>query len=366
MKCYIGTYYKYDNYGTRLQNYALSEVLKNQNIIPITIYLDETSEKEKAKKMIKKILLSLPVISQKQKKLLNINKKEKKFKEFNKKLNLIPYKLSQLENIDFNESFCIAGSDQIWSPTHLINNLNDKHLFFLDFVSKEKRFAYAPSFGVDEIPKELHELYKKSLNDFNKISIREEKGKKIILDLINLDVPVVPDPVFLLTKEEWKKSINNIKTHNKKPYILTYFLSKPNDKLMDEIKNVCNINDYNHINISGNHFNDFDIIPAPDEFVKLIDEALFVFTDSFHASAFSIIMETNFAVMKRTDVSQFSRIETLLKKYKAEKCYIDANNRKTVDLLIQDKYLIDREQLSFQRQIGLEFINQIICEVKGD
>lgn len=367
MKCYIATYYKYDNYGTRLQNYALSKILKNQNIEPVTIYLEQPSKKIEVKKIIKKIILNLPIIMEKQKVLVNVIKKEEIFGEFNKKLNLMNFEPKQLRNINFSDSFCIAGSDQIWSPNHLKNNIQDMDLFFLKFAPKEKKFAYAPSFGVNEIPKELREVYRKNLSEFNGISVREEKGKKIILDLLNIDVPIVPDPVFLLTKEEWEELINSKNLFNvDKPYILTYFLSKPNEELMKEIKNVCETNNYNHINISGNHFNEFDIIPAPDGFVRLIDEASFVFTDSFHASAFSIIMDTNFAVMKRTDVNQFSRIETLLKKYKAENCYIDVNNREKVDLLIQKKYYIDREQLLIEREKGLEYINNIICKGKGE
>lgn len=367
MKCYIATYYKYDNYGTRLQNYALSKVLKNRNIEPITIYLKETSNKVNLKKILKKIILKLPVITETQKVLLNVEKKDKKFKEFNKKLNLKKFESSQLRNINFSYSFCIAGSDQIWSPNHLKNNKEDIDLFFLNFAPKEKRFAYAPSFGVNEIPNELQEIYIKNLNEFNEISIREEKGKEIILDLLNINVPIVPDPVFLLTKEEWQELINcNNLFDIDKPYILTYFLSRPDERLINEIKNVCQTNDYCHVNVSGNHFSELDIIPAPDEFIKLIDKALFVFTDSFHASAFSIIMNTNFSVVKRTDVDQFSRIETLLNKYKAEECYIDLNNREKVESLIHKSFCIDYERLLYEREKGLEYINRIISKGKGE
>lgn len=57
MKCYIATYYKYDNYGTRLQNYALCQVLKDYNITPITLYLkDKRNIKNNVKNIMKNLL----------------------------------------------------------------------------------------------------------------------------------------------------------------------------------------------------------------------------------------------------------------------------------------------------------------------
>lgn len=364
MKCYIGTYYKYNNYGTRLQNFALSSVLKSNDIEPVTIYLkDSLSFKMILKKIAKQLYVYLPVFSEKKKILLNETKKNKIFNEFNKNLNLLQIKSNDLNNLEMTNSFCIAGSDQIWSPTHLKNNMQDINLFFFDFAPYEKRFAFAPSFGVDEIPKELRELYTKKLNGFKKLSVRENKGKEIILSLINKDVPIMPDPVFLLTKEEWKQSISYNNNFNiKKPYLLTYFLGVPNDDVIKEIKKVCEIYNYQHINISGNHYNEFDIIPNPIEFVGLIDEADFVITDSFHASAFSIIMETNFVVLKRTDVKQFSRIETLLKKYNAETCYMELKDISNLRNQILKTSHINREKLYLERERGLKFISEIIKE----
>ena len=55
--------------------------------------------------------------------------------------------------------------------------------------------------------------------------------------------------------------------------------------------------------------------PTPLEFVKLIDEAEYVVTDSFHGVAFSILMNTNFYVVKReymVEDGQQTRIDLIL------------------------------------------------------
>ena len=70
----------------------------------------------------------------------------------------------------------VCGSDQIWSAA----GANVEPLYFLRFVPREKRVAYAPSFGSSTVPSYNRNLLKKYLEDIPKISIREEQGAKII------------------------------------------------------------------------------------------------------------------------------------------------------------------------------------------
>ena len=58
---------------------------------------------------------------------------------------------------------------------------------------------------------------------------------------------------------------------------------------------------------------------GPFEFLKLLSGAKYVFTDSFHATSFSIILEKQFYVFERFDprgrYSQNSRVNSLLEEY---------------------------------------------------
>lgn len=56
----------------------------------------------------------------------------------------------------------IVGSDQVWNP-YWQGSLDE---FFLTFVPKSKRVAYAPSIGVSEIPNEQKAALRKDLMDF--------------------------------------------------------------------------------------------------------------------------------------------------------------------------------------------------------
>lgn len=361
MKVYIATYYKYNNYGTRLQNFALCQVLKQYHCEPKTIYLK--SLKEKRNNILKNILVRLPVKSNKREIWINDLKKEKKFREFNKNLNFLNISYKKLCKTDFSNAIAIAGSDQIWSPAHLEKNPEDLKLFFLQFIQREKRYAYAPSFGVSSLSEKESELYKENLNEFNEITVREEAGQKIIKNTINKNVLLMPDPVFLLSKEEWKNFCSTEQINNN--YVVTYFLGEMNNSLEEKIRRYAEKNKCKVYNISGNKFSKNSILASPLEFVNLIANANAVFTDSFHATAFSLIMETPFLVFKRSDVKQFSRIETLLNKYGCQESKIEnieeiqneANLKPSIDNL-------NVEIIEMDRKYGKSYIEKLIKDNK--
>lgn len=364
MKCYILTYYQYDNYGTRLQNYALKSVLETLNINTYTIYLKNF--KSIISNVLKDCISYLPCVTTKQKLWINNRKKRKIFEKFNKSLNFYEINFNNLKKINDNNSIFIVGSDQVWSPNHLMKVKYATDLYFLTFVTNNNKYAYAPSFGTDNIPENMKEIYESNIKSFSKISVREEAGQRILNDLLIPNVEIMPDPVFLLTKNDWEKSINN-NVKIKEKYILTYFLGKIDDDRNKEFINLANKMNCKIVNICGNYYNDKDYLPSPDEFINLINNAEIVFTDSFHAAAFSIIMNTEFFVIKRNDVKQFSRLETLLKKYCLENCIINDNYQiKNVIKTSINKDKIN-ERLIAERNKGMKFLQQIIdCNKKGD
>lgn len=347
MKIFISTYYKYNNYGTRLQNYALQTALESnlENTEVKTIYLK--NKKDSIRNLIKKICASLKSSWK------NDIQKEKAFNVFNQKIHFLKTTNKKLNLLDREDSIFIAGSDQIWSPTHLENNPNDIDLFLLKFVQKGKKISYAPSFGVEQLPTNLINLYKNGLEDFNHLSIREFTGEKILKQNFNLNAKIVPDPVFLLTQEEWLKIAKRPKQDS---YAILYMLGKKNTVFTQSVKEYCNKNNLKIITIAGNDINRNEITATPEEFIGLIKNAEVVFTDSFHACSFSIIFNKKFCVIKRTDVEQFSRIETLLKKYSCEKA-IHAANDKITPFKKDNSDIMEKE-----RKIGLQYLEGAISK----
>jgi len=305
----------------------------------------------------------LPPICDKQRLWKNNRIKKKVFFNFNKKLYIQTIDYKNIRKLDFCDAIAIAGSDQIWSPIHIIRKPKEAKLYFLRFIPKEKRYTYAPSFGVEYIPKELTKMYKKYICDFKQLSIREISGQKLIKDLTGLDAIVLPDPTFLLNKNEWiKESGIYVYKSIKYKYILTYFLSEKSKVLWNNINRFAQKKGFKIICVAGNKYIKGNIIPTPDEFINLINNAEAIFTDSFHGSVFSIIMETPFIVFKRSDVDQLSRINMLLNKYKMTEAFLDNENLKVNynEIFKKEDFTQAKKVIKTERQKALDYLKQII------
>lgn len=188
----------------------------------------------------------------------------------------------------------IAGSDQIWNP--VLENGKDP-AFFLDFVPDDKRkIAYAASFSVDNIPVELKKQVAFYLKRFDAISVRESSAVTIVHDLGINNVEHVLDPVFLLDRCQWKQII---KRKQKEKYVLVYDFDKnPYIKqcaINFAKQNNCKVYSVLKSDYADKSFHNY----GPDEFVGLVAGAECVVSNSFHATAFSIIFHTPFYVFNR-------------------------------------------------------------------
>lgn len=191
-----------NNYGNRLQNYALQEYLKKMNCHVVTLKNDKYFNHKV--NITKQINFLLRYFKNKIKSSFEIKKGRKEnFKEFNKHI-VFNKKLITTHNQEINQEYdyFIVGSDQVWKPNYL--RLSDIDL--LAFADNDKRISYAASFGVNKVSKEYENKIKKEIPKFKKISVREEEGKHIIELLTKReDVEVLIDPTMLLTDKEWDK-----------------------------------------------------------------------------------------------------------------------------------------------------------------
>lgn len=263
-----------------------------------------------------------------------------------------------LSGINEKYDIFVAGSDQIWNPN--FSFVGD--LEYLTFASKEKRFAYAASFGVDILSSDSKECCAKMLNDMNLISVREKSGAAIVEELTNKKVQVVVDPTMLLKKEEWEKveKAPNINKINGK-YILLYFLGGTSVAVKDILKNIgenCEV-----INIMDQDSNGNELPVGPAEFVWLIHHAECVITDSFHGSVFSILMHTPFINVERelnkADGDMNTRLESLLEMFSLERCRYVGEKTDYKQILEMDFEDVDKE-LNRQREMAEKFLDKIL------
>lgn len=225
----------------------------------------------------------------------------------------------QLKKAAGKYSMAVLGSDQVWNP---INSGSD--FYTLNWLnSGTKRVAYAPSFGVAEVPALLKDFYKKFLGKFDHISVREKRGAVIVKQLTGKKVPVVCDPTLLFKAEEWD-DIQPEKPVAEGKYIFCYFLGnrrEPRECVLKLAEKtglpIVMMPFFGEISEYDNKLNaKFVDNPDPSHFVSAIKNAEYVCTDSYHGTVFSIIYRKNVMVFRRhsADSSKdtFSRLESLL------------------------------------------------------
>lgn len=321
----IITLHGYENYGNKLQNYALQEVIKSLGFTAQTVVIRDTQTNDK--KYMRKFKTAMKMSFKELYKNITTRINRRKFYYANKALidkrtncfkdfsqiylteKFYSNENSELEKVNSEYDFFITGSDQVWNPLYI----NKAPIYFLTFTNKSKRIAYAPSFGRSDIALEHEDRYKKWISDMARLSVREESGANIIKKLTGRDATILVDPTLMLSKKQWLLISKETPNKPKDGYILTYFLGGTSKENEMHIKAIAKQNNLKIVNMAD--LKDEETYKTgPGEFIDYINSASVFFTDSFHGVVFSILMETPFVVYERISksASMYSRIETLL------------------------------------------------------
>ncbi|TYP69131.1 polysaccharide pyruvyl transferase family protein [Paenibacillus methanolicus] len=316
----------YNNYGNRLQNLAVQEVLRSlgctaETVVNNTPYNFRNVEE----KTLLRRLGALGKMAPKEV-ILKVNRyiARKKFGKYtaeriaafrgftNSYITETEFKISEghvpSTLADQYDSF-VTGSDQVWNPIYRQGSSID----FIAFAPSSKRVAYAPSFGVSEIPSEYNEMYKRWLSEMGRLSVREEAGATLIKKLTGKDAVVLVDPTLMLTREKWLRFSKEAANKPKGKYLLTYFLGKQSAETLSAIQAIAKEHELKIISLADTA----DLgtyVTGPSEFIDYIRSSTAFFTDSFHGAVFSILFEKSFTVFGRAGMN--SRMETLLSTFK--------------------------------------------------
>lgn len=307
MKIGTITYHRARNYGSVLQTYALSKYLRYQghDVETIDFFTNDQSNMYKKYEQIKLNKSGIMSIARNLQTLLyskQFDEKNKKFNDFIlQNIPLTPFSSHSSEDLkkkNLSDQFdlFICGSDQIWNT-----NCGDfAQAYLLDFVTdKSKCCAYAPSIGITKVEKQSEELFKKYLVHFKKLSVREHNSSVYLENLIHRKVATVLDPVFLLDCREWGAIAAPLDIKGR--FIFGYYIGdisgmrKYGEYLARAIQGNVVVVNKNLRDICINH----KIVKyetGPEEFLWLIKNAELVCTNSFHAVAFSLIMNKKFWV----------------------------------------------------------------------
>lgn len=351
-------YHQSINYGGLLQAYALCHFINSlDGFCAEQISYSSSSQRINAKRINKLKNISVADLIQKCFSLVE-NKTNRIITRvlISKKLNIraasiadfrnsIPYskQIYSKENISDREyDIIVAGSDRIWNPENVTSP------YFLDFVKGKKKISYAASLTTNTFTKSQISFLQKTLHDFYAISVREKDSAKILSSITEKNVKWVCDPVLLLDRSQWDRVCTKRKEND--DYIFCYFLGKDsiNRKLVAQFAKKNNLKIVT-IPFANNQFCKSDIYfgdnqlfeLSPQDFLSYIKHAKYVFTDSFHATMFSIIFNKQFFALARNEMKgSGSRIESI-----------------TTFLEIENHFCSTKEQLSSSYLLNLTDID---------
>ena len=305
----------YSNYGNRLQNFALKELLSEYGAVT-TVFHDAYPVRRRLG-MLKRAAGGMASF---QVKLETIRRK--KLKDFTRKY--VPdttvsiNRYTGLHPSNWQSDYYVLGSDQVWNYL-AVPTIKDYKIRFAAFANEGSRvISYAASFGRSGIAEQSADVIRGLSGRVEAISVREDIGKKLIKDITGREATVVLDPTLMIDSEKWSELAASAHI-DMSPYVLTYFLGPVEDRWNEWITDYAAANHLNVIDIMSGYDGDAFSV---EEFVRLFRDAEWVFTDSYHACCFSIQFKTPFTVLNRlgvsSELSMNSRIETLFRLFQLE------------------------------------------------
>ena len=316
MKIGILTFHRACNYGAVLQCFALQEVLKRLgHDVHVIDYAQKTIDRDYYVIYWRQLLSHLYHLHIRSvvRCIMNVPsalRKKLLFKRFvNKYLNTTKKYSSEYIPSDFDAY--IIGSDQLWN-TNLTAGLDSVYTGLFKRKLGSKLYTYAVSTNVEVVDNIPSEKWKKILNGFNAVSVREPEVAKLLSKKTSINVCVDSDPTLITDSGIWEPLIND--KYKNRRYVLLYEIwarTKSQGKsLYSHAKQLAEKLNIELIDLS-------DYKAQVDDFVSAFKYAEVVITSSFHGTAFALIFQRPFYVYKMND-SMDGRYVDLLSYLKAE------------------------------------------------
>lgn len=317
MKIGILTFHNSDNYGSVLQNYALQQYLmvhynisvEDINFLPpnselVNGYFEKVTS---ARKLIKNFV-KISGYQQFKKRQSDFANFRRKYLRISKKV----YSENNANDIANDYSLVICGSDQIWNTACQ----DFSWAYYLRNIPVKRKISYGCSMGACDFSENDWSVIKPSLSEFDCISVREQNAVVKILSNTGIVCSCVPDPTFLISKQNYEKAANDrIITGD---FIFIYMINMDPDamKLASDIVSMLDKPAYTIISCKDSFkwksYKNIKFVEdnSPEAFLSYIRDACIVLTNSFHGTAFSLIFHKNFYTIGA--LKNDSRISTIL------------------------------------------------------
>lgn len=365
-----------NNYGQILQGVALQYVLRKMGFTPQTLrynvdYLSEENRKRLNSKCYRLCKLFTDEVSffahikrffakKNTKTEILAFKVDRHFDDFKKRnLNLSLEEFNEYDDfaeISKNAYAAIVGSDQVWNYVPIGER---RKIFLLDFVKFPcKKLSYAASFGRSKFANRKEEKeYAKSFESFDAISVREASGMAMCSSVLRPDAMLLPDPTFLLDKQQWLSLCKHSNIVKKEKIVFVYTLVA-NDERIHQYVDYYGMIGCKIIYVSSSSLKDTyeNTYASIDDWLYYISIADVVVTNSFHGLAFSLNFNTTPICLSRGNDLQKgmnSRIYSILSKLNMLHLFKSSFDRQYADEILKS-------------EINWESVNEKIDKMKNE
>lgn len=240
----------------------------------------------------------------------------------------------------------VSGSDQIWG------GLNPK-AFLVFAPDSSKKIAIAPSTGGYKFSKTQLLDIQRHLSSYSFITVREQSGVELCMNVGLTNAKLLLDPVFLLKAEDYSKIADN--KNESKPYIFLYLVGAEVNLDINKVASFANERNLKlrYVASQGRH-DDFEKEWATvPQWLSLIKNADYVITNSFHGASFSIIFQKQFLVLPIIGIMERmnTRIYSIMDLFGLSERILNTDNlelllkrvdyAKTNKLIAENKLLLD-------------------------
>lgn len=182
-----------------------------------------------------------------------------------------------------------------------------------DQIKAEKKITYAISGYIKNFTEEADTLFKKNLNKFDAISVREDSMKKYIAGFTDQDITHTCDPTFLLDIDDYSQIMSERVVGQEYAIIYNRQLGRKLFEVAETVHKKTALDTYVLKGDGGLYDLRDNMIRkdiGPREFLSLIRYSSYVLAASFHAVAFSIIFRKQFHTIIKNGAE---RAESLLR-----------------------------------------------------
>ena len=318
----ILTFLHNENYGSSLQAYALQRAVREAGFE--CEHLDYRPDKaEKVRNLLRSGNSPKLILDGLRKRGVRAEQEEARQKsraipEFyakHMKLSAPCRNGSELREAGAKHDILLCGSDQIWNPVWLNEN------YFLTFARRgQRKLAYAASLGISTLPaRGKAEKIRRWTEGFEAVSVREEEGAALMERMTGKRPDVMPDPVCLLSAEEWSGIAADPPAGG--GYLLCYFIGE-NAAYWEETRRLARETGLRVLVIpvtAESYKSGYELLGGigPEGFLGAVRGAARLVTDSFHGLVFGTLFGVPVTPLRRDregdPESKHSRVENFLR-----------------------------------------------------